>query len=140
MASETAIAKDAEHLRKQLEDSQKTIEELQGKLNGAQSSLAEAKTEIKTLSTKLTAARSAETANVKVPGSAMKSSHANNRHVANAAEAAAQLANKKENLYGDLTGLLVCGVKRENEEEVFDCVQTGRNGSEFTLGKTPMTR
>ncbi|KAI1151630.1 chromosome segregation protein Csm1/Pcs1-domain-containing protein [Nemania diffusa] len=129
LASETAIAKDAEHLRKQLEDSQKTIEELQGKLNGAQSSLAEAKTEIKTLSTKLTAARSAETANVKVPGSAMKSSHANNRHVANAAEAAAQLANKKENLYGDLTGLLVCGVKRENEEEVFDCVQTGRNGT-----------
>lgn len=94
--------------------------------------MAEAKTEIKTLSTKLTAARSAEpAASVKVPGSAMKNNFANNRHVVNAAEAAAQLAQKKENLYGDLTGLLVCGVKKEQDEEVFDCVQTGRNGSKL---------
>ncbi|RYC56115.1 hypothetical protein CHU98_g10096 [Xylaria longipes] len=129
LAAETEVAKQAEQLRTQLEDSQKKVEELQGKLDGVHSSLAEAKTEIKTLSTKLTAARSAESTNVKVPGSAMKNSHANNRHLANAAEAAAQLAHKKENLYGDLTGLLVCGVKRENDEEVFDCVQTGRNGT-----------
>ena len=53
--------------------------------------MAEAKTEIKTLSTKLTAARSAEpAASVKVPG-----------------------------------------VKKEQDEEVFDCVQTGRNGSKL---------
>ncbi|KAI0459681.1 chromosome segregation protein Csm1/Pcs1-domain-containing protein [Xylaria acuta] len=129
LAGETEVAKQAEQLRTQLEDSQRKVEELQGKLDGVHSSLAEAKTEIKTLSTKLAAARSAESTNVKVPGSAMKNSHANNRHVASAAEAAAQLANKKENLYGDLTGLLVCGVKRENHEEVFDCVQTGRNGT-----------
>ncbi|KAI1425277.1 hypothetical protein F5Y12DRAFT_747637 [Xylaria sp. FL1777] len=129
LAGETEVAKDAEQLQKQLEESQKKVEELQGKLDGMHGSLAEAKTEIKTLSTKLTAARSAESANVKVPGSAMKNAYANNRHVASAAEAAAQLAHKKENLYGDLTGLLVCGVKRENDEEVFDCVQTGRNGT-----------
>ncbi|KAJ8131340.1 hypothetical protein O1611_g2285 [Lasiodiplodia mahajangana] len=129
LAGETEIAKDAEQLRRQLEDSQKKVEELQGKLDGAHASLAEAKTEIKTLSTKLAAARSAEPVSVKIPGSAMKNGHVNNRHVANAAEAAAQLAHKKENLYGDLTGLLVCGVKRENDEEVFDCVQTGKNGT-----------
>ncbi|KAI1120880.1 chromosome segregation protein Csm1/Pcs1-domain-containing protein [Nemania abortiva] len=129
LAAETEVARDADQLRRQLEDSQKKVEELQGKLDGAHASLAEAKTEIKTLSTKLTAARSAEPASVKVPGSAMKNSHVNNRHAASVAEAATQLAHKKENLYGDLTGLLVCGVKRENEEEVFDCVQTGRNGT-----------
>ncbi|KAI0532566.1 chromosome segregation protein Csm1/Pcs1-domain-containing protein [Xylaria digitata] len=129
LAGEIEAAKDAEQLRKQLEDSQKKVEELQRKLDGAHSSLAEAKTEIKTLSTKLTAARSTETVNSKIPGSAMKNSHANNRHAVSAAEAAAQLAHKKENLYGDLTGLLVCGVKRENDEEVFDCVQTGRHGT-----------
>ncbi|KAI0506220.1 chromosome segregation protein Csm1/Pcs1-domain-containing protein [Xylaria bambusicola] len=122
LAGETEVAKEVEQLRKQLEDSQKKVEELQG-------SLTEAKAEIKTLSTKLTAARSAEPANVKIPGSAMKNNFANNRHAINAAEAAAQVAQKKENLYGDLTGLLVCGVKRENDEEVFDCVQTGRNGT-----------
>ncbi|KAI1752495.1 chromosome segregation protein Csm1/Pcs1-domain-containing protein [Xylaria castorea] len=129
LAGETEIAKQAEQLQTQLENSQKKVEELQGKLDGVHSSLAEAKTEIKTLSTKLAAARSAESTNVKIPGSAMKSSHVNNRHAASAAEAAAQLAHKKENLYGDLTGLLVCGVKREKDEEVFDCVQTGRNGT-----------
>ncbi|KAF2973344.1 hypothetical protein GQX73_g24 [Xylaria multiplex] len=105
LAGGIEATKDAEQLRKQLED------------------------KIKTLSTKLTAARSTETVNSKVPGSAMKNSHANNRHAVNAAEAATQLAHKKENLYGDLTGLLVCGVKRENDEEVFDCVQTGRHGT-----------
>lgn len=72
----------------------------------------------------------------------MKNNLLNNRQAASAAEAAAQLAHKKENLYGDLTGLLVCGVKRENDEEVFDCVQTGRNGSksedeqDYTIPKT----
>ncbi|KAI0967704.1 chromosome segregation protein Csm1/Pcs1-domain-containing protein [Xylaria arbuscula] len=129
LAAETEVAKKAEQLRQQLEDSHYKVDELQDRLDGVNSSLAEAKTEIKTLSTKLTAARSAETASVKVPGSAMKNNFANNRHTASVAEAAAQLAHKKENLYGDLTGLLVCGVKRENDEEVFDCVQTGRNGT-----------
>lgn len=131
LASKTEEAKEAERLRKQLEDSQSRAEELQEKLDGLHDSLAEAKSEIKTLSTKLTAARSAESTNVKVPGSAMKNNHGNNRLMANAAEAAAQLSQKKENLYGDLTGLLVCGVKHEKDEEVFDCVQAGRNGSEF---------
>ncbi|KAI1162510.1 chromosome segregation protein Csm1/Pcs1-domain-containing protein [Nemania serpens] len=129
LAGETEIAKNAEQLRKQLEESQKQVEELQVKLDGAHGSLAVAKSEIKSLSTKLTAARSAEPAGMKVPGSAMKNGHPNSRQLANAAEAASQLAHKKENLYGDLTGLLVCGVKRENTEEVFDCVQTGRNGT-----------
>ncbi|KAI1275223.1 chromosome segregation protein Csm1/Pcs1-domain-containing protein [Xylaria sp. FL0933] len=129
LAGETEVAKDAEQLKKQLEESQKKVAELQGKLDAMHGSLTEAKTEIKTLSTKLTAARSAESTNMKVPGSAMKNNFANNRHLASVAEAAAQVAQKKENLYGDLTGLLVCGVKRENDEEVFDCVQTGRNGT-----------
>ncbi|KAI3332312.1 hypothetical protein HD806DRAFT_480129 [Xylariaceae sp. AK1471] len=129
LASQTEVAKDTERLRKQLEYSQSKVEDLQGKLDGVHGTLAEAKTEIKTLSTKLAAARSTESANVKVPGSTMKNNHGNTRLVANAAEAAAQLAQKKENLYGDLTGLLVCGVKREKDEEVFDCVQTGRNGT-----------
>ncbi|KAI8630586.1 hypothetical protein F5Y19DRAFT_51264 [Xylariaceae sp. FL1651] len=128
LAAQTAVAKDAEQLQQQLKDSQSQVDELQSNLDKMQGALVETKTEIKTLSTKLAAARSAEQSNVKVPGSAMKNNHSSNRLIATA-EAAAQLAQKKENLYGDLTGLLVCGVKRENDEEVFDCVQTGRNGT-----------
>ncbi|KAI1436325.1 chromosome segregation protein Csm1/Pcs1-domain-containing protein [Xylaria sp. CBS 124048] len=129
LASETETARNVEGLRRQLEDSQKQAEELQGKLTAAQAALAELKTETKALSTKLAAARAAEPVAVKMPGSAMKINYANNRQMANAAEAANQLAHKKEDLYGDLTGLLVCGVKHEKGDEVFDCVQTGRNGT-----------
>jgi hypothetical protein len=51
------------------------------------------------------------------------------------AEAAkeAQLRQMKEELYTDLTGLIVRGVKREEDEDVYDCIQTGRNGSKWTL-------
>lgn len=38
----------------------------------------------------------------------------------------------KEDLYADLTGLIVRGVKREPDEDVYDCIQTGRNGSKST--------
>ena len=42
---------------------------------------------------------------------------------------AAQIAGLKEDLYGDLTGLILRGVERTAEADVYDCIQTGRNGS-----------
>jgi len=35
----------------------------------------------------------------------------------------------KEQIYGDLTGLIIRNVKRIDGEDVFDCFQTGRNGT-----------
>lgn len=107
------------------------MEELQNKVDDTNASLTGAKTEIKTLTTKLSAARSTEAVITKVPGSAIKggNNNMNNRLLANA-EAAAQIAQMKEDLYGDLTGLIVRGVKREeNGGDTYDCIQTGRNGS-----------
>lgn len=46
---------------------------------------------------------------------------------------AAQVAQLKEDLYADLTGLIIRGIKREDEEDIFDCIQTGRNGSKFPM-------
>lgn len=100
-------------------------------------SLSEAKTEIKALTTKLNAARAAEAtataqaqaATARVPGSAMKPSVMTARGLDIAQVQAAQSVKMKENLYGDLTGLLVTGVKRDGAEDVYDCIQTGRNGS-----------
>lgn len=40
-----------------------------------------------------------------------------------------QLAQLKENLYSDLTGLILTNVKKVDDADVFDCIQTGRNGS-----------
>ena len=42
---------------------------------------------------------------------------------------AAQVALLKEDLYSDLTGLILRGVERTEESDIYDCIQTGRNGS-----------
>jgi hypothetical protein len=48
------------------------------------------------------------------------------------AEAAkdAMLQKQKVEMYCDLTNLVIVGVKKnEDDEDVYDCLQTGRNGS-----------
>ena len=46
---------------------------------------------------------------------------------------AAQVAQLKEDLYSDLTGLILRGVEMGSEGDVYDCIQTGRNGSKYFL-------
>ena len=94
-------------------------------------SLNTAQKENSTLNTKLAAARQPE-AN-KVPGSAVK---ARNTGVVlpGSAEAAkdAMLQKQKVEMYCDLTNLVIVGVKKnEDDEDVYDCLQTGRNGSKY---------
>ncbi|KAF1843303.1 uncharacterized protein K460DRAFT_291009 [Cucurbitaria berberidis CBS 394.84] len=94
-------------------------------------SLAAAQGESKTLSNKLAAARAAPPEPKNVPGSAIKN-RSNGVVLPGAAETAkeAQLAKQKIDLYSDLTNLVVLGMKRnEHEEDVYDCLQTGRNGT-----------
>ncbi|KXJ92312.1 chromosome segregation protein Csm1/Pcs1-domain-containing protein [Microdochium bolleyi] len=128
LASKEEVTKESQVLRRQLDESSNTIERLQEEVNSLQGSLANSRKEAKTLTTKLTAARTADTAAVKIPGSAMKGGVPDKRMMANA-EALVQAAQMKEDLYGDLTGLIIRGVKREEDEDVFDCIQTGRNGT-----------
>jgi len=97
-------------------------------------SLATSQNESKTLSNKLAAARSSAQPEAKnVPGSAVKP-RSNGIVLPGNAEAAkeATLAKQKVDLYSDLTNLVVLGMKRnEDEEDVYDCLQTGRNGSKL---------
>ena len=63
---------------------------------------------------------------------------ANSRSNAPAAAARGEdgvLMKLKEDLYSDLTGLMIRGVKRSPEEDVYDCIQTGRNGSKSRTTK-----
>lgn len=73
----------------------------------------------------------------KVPGSAVKAT--GGIRLMGTAEAAqtAQAAQLKEDLYGDLTGLIIMSVTRKPEEDIFDCIQTGRNGSKSMIGTFP---
>lgn len=70
--------------------------------------------------------------NARTPGSAMNNKANQPRTImmgsAEAAQAA-QIALLKEDLYSDLTGLILRGVERSEESDIYDCIQTGRNGS-----------
>lgn len=94
-------------------------------------SLSTAQNENKTLSNKLAAARSSTQPEQKtVPGSAVKA-RSNGVVLPGTAEAAkeAQLAKQKVDLYSDLTNLVILGMKHDEEGDVYDCLQTGKNGS-----------
>jgi chromosome segregation ATPase len=135
LAAQNAQIKESGELKKTIETQAAEVARLQAKVTQLDSSLTEAQTENMTLSTKLaanrTAAASVESLNGRAPGSAVKP----NRGVIMMGSAevaqAAQVAQLKEDIYSDLTGLIIRGVKREAEEDVYDCIQTGRNGSKF---------
>ncbi|KAI1531046.1 Csm1 multi-domain protein [Pyrenophora tritici-repentis] len=98
--------------------------------------LATAHSENKILSNKLSAARSSsqqQDSGKTVPGSAMKP-RTTGVVLPGTAEAAreAALAKHKVDLYSDLTNLVVLGMRKNEEDaDVYDCIQTGRNGKEI---------
>lgn len=94
-------------------------------------SLNTAQKENSTLNTKLAAARSSSQPEAKVPGSAVKA-RTTGVVLPGTAEAAkdAMLQKQKVEMYCDLTNLVIVAIKKnEDDEDVYDCLQTGRNGS-----------
>lgn len=124
-------------LQKQIKDREAEMSELKLQADEAGTLLASSQSEVKALQTKLAAARntaaSLEGAAAKIPGSAIKGGAANRANAAASAEAAqaSQLAQLKEDLYSDLTGLIIRDVKNRDSEHLYDCIQTGINGSKF---------
>lgn len=114
------------------------VGDLESRVDELTSELSSAQNEIKTLQTKLTAARNTvanvESITSKAPGSAVKHTPANRTMMAANAEAvqAAQIAQLKEDLYSDLTGLIIRDVKKRETDDMYDCIQTGANGSKFS--------
>ncbi|KAG4433014.1 hypothetical protein IFR05_011497 [Cadophora sp. M221] len=133
LAKKEDIVKKNEVLKTKLETQTKEASILRAQFAKLTASLSEAQSENKTLSAKLaanrTASASVESAHSKTPGSAIKAN--GGIRLMGTAEAAqvAQAAQLKEDLYSDLTGLIIRNVKRESEEDIFDCIQTGRNGT-----------
>lgn len=125
MATQTRLADQGRETEHQLDLSEANRSELESHIATLDSALADAKKEAKALTVKLSAARNAD---VKVPGSALKNKAAST--LAGNADAV-KVAQLKEDLYGDLTGLIVRGLQRDGDEDIFDCIQTGRNGSEL---------
>ncbi|KAJ5503154.1 Monopolin complex subunit Csm1/Pcs1 [Penicillium fimorum] len=120
-------------LQKQLKDRDDELARLKYSADEAQAQLASAQSEVKALHTKLAAARNTAASlegAAKVPGSAIKGVANRANAVVNAEAAqASQLAQLKEDLYSDLTGLIVRDVKNRESDYLYDCIQTGINGT-----------
>ncbi|CAK7198268.1 hypothetical protein SEUCBS139899_000927 [Sporothrix eucalyptigena] len=137
LASFREQARDGAKAKREWEASEVRASDLQAQVAELKKALEDAKAASKTLSTKLAAARTAAempalSAGMTVPGSAIKSSApttASARAAVEAMQANSQMAQLKEDLYGDLTGLLVRSALRQGGREMYDCIQTGRNGS-----------
>lgn len=102
---------------------EKTLED--AKLTAA--SLLDAQNEIKSLTAKLDAARKAVQAPLdKTPATTR---HTNILPLGGSTAEATKHAALKEELYRDLTGLIINSVKRRDGEDEYSCIQTGRNGT-----------
>lgn len=120
VAEQSKSIQRAEKVQAQLGQSETEADTLRAQLAEANQSLSQAKSETKTLYTKLAASRQIEPNNKgSAPGNRAALSEKENK----------QVTQVKEDLFADLTGLIVRDVRRIDKEDVFDCLQTGRNGS-----------
>ncbi|KAL4965322.1 putative chromosome segregation protein (Pcs1) [Aspergillus stella-maris] len=135
LEAQRALGQKSRQLQKELRERDAEVARLTSSAEESASQLAAAQSEVKALQTKLAAARNTaatlEQAAVKVPGSAIKGGGANRANAAANAEAAqaAQFAQLKEDLYSDLTGLIIRDVKKREKDSLYDCIQTGVNGT-----------
>ena len=131
------MAQESKSLQKQVANKDIDVGKAQALATQLSASLSEAQNENKALQAKLANARSAsvavESVHAKTPGSVIKGKGQARTIMVGSAEAAqaAQVAQLKEDLYSDLTGLILRGVERGEAYDLYDCIQTGRNGSKF---------
>ena len=132
LAMKAPLAHDTRKMAKELQFKDSEMIKLQEAVSDLTRSLADAQNEIKALHAKLSASRSTpvEGTNTKTPGSAARNPIATRTIVGGSAEAA-QAAQMKEDIYSDLTGLIIRSVKKTPEGDAYDCIQTGRNGSKY---------
>ncbi|KAI6819125.1 hypothetical protein KC340_g13915 [Hortaea werneckii] len=128
------------NLRKEVSSLTTEKERMSKEHSETKEKLQTAQNEAKSLEAKLVAARqqlSASTTSSNgsqqdgkgVPASAQKNSQLNRGGTSIYSSEAQKEAKMKENLYSDLTGMIIRGVKRKDGEDEYDCIQTGRNGT-----------
>lgn len=138
LATQKALSADASTIQQQIGSREADLIKTRALADDLSTQLTEAQRENKALQAKLAHSRSASTAveslGAKTPGSALRARQqmqGGRTIMVGSAEAAqaAQIAQLKEDMYSDLTGLIMRGVERGAESDVYDCIQTGRNGS-----------
>lgn len=125
ITTQTALLQKMDEDDERLKRSEARAKELEDRIERLTMSLSQATSEIETLTAKLAASRAAQ-ASANMTGITLKSGLGSSKPASTEATLAAQA---REDLYGDLTGLIMRGNSRNGGEHVFDCIQTGRNGS-----------
>jgi FtsZ-binding cell division protein ZapB len=124
----THVSSETTALQKQVTTLTATNEKISVERNDLKEKLQLSQNSVKALEAKLQAAR-------QQISNAAQEAKAQEAKKTNAGSLTASDAQKemkmKENLYADLTGLLISSVKRVDGEDVYNCIQTGRNGSEW---------
>lgn len=144
----TKIATENKALKKQLAAKGAEIDDFTKEVSALQKEIYTSQNDIQSLTAKLAVARQAATSSAPpVPGSAIKS-HPNarelphvNGHHSTTSSSLPWEAVAKEELYGDLTALTVLGVKVFPDQpnlRVYDCIQTGKNGTLHFKLTTPV--
>ncbi|KAI5245348.1 hypothetical protein E4T42_06811 [Aureobasidium subglaciale] len=124
--SSTTITESAK-LQSQVSSLTSENERLKDDAKATHQSLTESQNECKALTAKLEAAR--KTNSEKVPGSAVKKIEHGKSALGGASAETVKENALKEELYRDLTGLIITSVKRRDGEDEYSCIQTGRNGT-----------
>ena len=136
LAQQGPLAQDSRKLKKQVQTQESETLQLRKDNAGLSSSLAAAQNEIKALQAKLAAARSSsvapESGTAKAPANNLKASTTVRPLLPSGSEGV-HVAQMKEELYSDLTGLIIRSVKRAEDGDTYDCIQTGRNGSRLAF-------
>ncbi|KAI1961921.1 hypothetical protein LOZ58_002998 [Ophidiomyces ophidiicola] len=133
LAKQSDLANEFIIVQRRLNERDSEVLELNSQVKSMGSDLTKSQNEIKALQARLTAARntSASTEQSRVPGSTGKNAPSSRSTIAANAESAQalQVAQLKEDLYSDLTGLIIRGVKKRDVDNLYDCIQTGSNGT-----------
>lgn len=134
LEKQTALAGESKSLKEKLKANDATVAKLRSKISELGKDVAKEKKENQVLQAKLIAAQQ----KIQVPGSAVKTS-AMGRGILPTAKSTgvspsgdqAWISHMKEELYGDLTNLMILSVKVDEGRRLFQCVQTGNSGCEF---------
>lgn len=127
----SAVSSESVGLQKQLAVLTTANEKLTAGRNEFKEKLQASQNEVKTLEAKLhTARQQVSTSAIEVTKAQEAAAKKHNSSISVNIGEAQKEAKMKENLYADLTGLLISSVKCSEGEDIFNCIQTGRNGCE----------
>ncbi|KAI9719965.1 MAG: hypothetical protein M1828_006003 [Chrysothrix sp. TS-e1954] len=139
LAEQKTLATQVTTLRNTNADIERKASQLTTDNTALRSTLKDAHNEVKALEAKVATMRpnlaSIDNGHGRAPNSASNNNVARSGFVGNNNDVAKRAL--KEELYSDLTGLIILDVRRRDEDarDVYDCIQTGRNGT--PSGKQP---